>query len=1400
MSLRLRCPECGSSVRLPDNRRDRRNYCPRCDAELPRASRDQAGGNSGAVVALVLGLVFAGGVAVLGCGAALWLLVPAKNPPVAQAPAPQAAPDGGGVRIAPPDPEPGERLAPRMPDVGDPPLMKGDAPFAPAQGALPGPGVKEPELRRPPVARPDIRVPATPPRPALKPPVLTERKSVSLPDATERVLTAGGGRYLVCHFPKLRNVGVFDLEAMTMVRFINLAEDKPMLATGMTKLVVYLPSAKLIQRYDLLTGNREANQVFDVPDVKAIAVGSASAGPLVVSAVGGGRLFDLEKLTEMEVPPDEVRDRVGGDQPPGPKRLPFRGDKLTAAANGRLFIGSGDYQFGAISIEGNQVKFNRGFGDWWVYCKPSADGKYVFRAGHGAVTADGQKTEEVVYSQPGGSGHAGYFFLPAEDGPFYFHAHFGDGLRGHEPRFQKDPQRAVTVYMYGLDMPLARVLDVKDLRDWSNVNQPGLPYSEHVRVIPRANLMVTIGSSRDRMTLIPLDLNQALEELGVDFLLVKSSPPGTYCPGNEVRYPIRAKSKAGGLKYTLESGPDGMKVGADGMLSWNVPPGFTVPEVAIIVGIKDAAGKEAFHSFCLTKSNTPEPYHPEPERESAKVASKAEAKADGPRTAYRLPPLPKALELGTPELGERTEVRIPEKFDRVVAAGGGRFLVLHAISTRRAFVFDVSTGKVARAIELGEDRTLLAAGLTQLLVYRPSDNSVETFTLATGASAGRKVIPTRAVTEMVMGSASAGPLHVRSAERAELYDVETLLPMELPKADGFPFFKGPVWASADGRTFANTLSRATGSFTRLATLRSGSIAVTTELVAANYAVPGHDGTTVYLAGYGELTSKLEQGQNNGRPITGGSDPAYHFLPVPGGMYFLVLHAGVAAPPYHRGLKETQNGVSVFHREQRRTVATVDGVAEMTADLREDPALPSLVHFHPDTQVLVTVPRSHDRLVLYPVKVSGGSFPTKKAIAWKLPDIPPPAQIKAGVVKDRTTLDLPGRVMKVVLGGGGRFVVYMVDYRKLLVLDLNEAKVVREITTEHQIVSYTAGMTKLVLVEQVPDGRVLWRYDLATGKREATSGLAGNPDAVVMGSGSAGPVLVAGGRGVTFYDLANLAPIQADDRTLTNLRLNPSGMAAAANGRVFLARTRGTGASRVVVLSLTANGVQQTAAASPSTSGGTVSADGRHVFLGQGIYTADLKNASDVVWSPDFSTRGKFSIHFVPAADGGPYYLHLHLGLRQADPKFADDPQYGVTIYKYGQDKPVGRLPSVIGPTRTTAEWFGLGPAGVYQFVPSAKLLVGVDPGLTKVHLIPVDPENIPRVADPDPWPEPAKPAPSPPPKKAPASTGGRTVPMTPGRSSSPRSRSRCRSTRSPRRRRSRWRSRGSLRKRGPSLC
>src|SRR5262249_25447218 len=156
-------------------------------------------------------------------------------------------------------------------------------------------------------------------------------------------------------------------------------------AAGMTKLVVYLPGAKVIQRYNLLTGDREYAGKFDLPasgKLEAFCLGHASAGPLLVGVAGNGAgLYDLDKFTEIPLP-SARRDNFSGQ--PLARRLP--GGLYWAGATGRVFGHTGNYGMPdgvrTVVLEGGQVQeYGEHKGTWFVM--PGPDDRHVFAGGHG---------------------------------------------------------------------------------------------------------------------------------------------------------------------------------------------------------------------------------------------------------------------------------------------------------------------------------------------------------------------------------------------------------------------------------------------------------------------------------------------------------------------------------------------------------------------------------------------------------------------------------------------------------------------------------------------------------------------------------------------------------------------------------------------------------------------------------------------------------------------------------------------------------------------------------------------------------------------------------------------------------------------------------------------------------
>ncbi|HYH65275.1 MAG TPA: hypothetical protein VD866_11325 [Urbifossiella sp.] len=436
-----------------------------------------------------------------------------------------------------------------------------------------------------------FRLPRVPPPLPVTPVALAERTAYPLPGRVDRVVQAGGGRFLVLRFPTLRRLGVFDTSAARVVRYIDVAEDTPLVAAGMTKAVVYLREARLAVRYDLQTGAREAVRPLPVEPVHEVAMGAGSAGPLVVSDGHGSRLFDLDTFAEIPLPPGKW-ERLWPQRPPGPPRLP-PGTLLGVSAAGRVIAGAD----GLVSLDDDPpaplpLPFHTSMG----FVRPSPDGRYVFPGGNGGLPID-RRADALVFGAE--RSFAGHTFLPAAHGPFYFHTRLAGDVQTRTPKLHRDA-RGVTVYAYGSDTPLARVRDLTDVGAWGD---PALSVADQVHVIPRAKLLVTLPPGGAALTLVPLDLDKALDESGIEYLYAEDGSHGVFRPGAVARHPVRVRSKRGGVRFEVAAGPPGVAVGPDGVVTWPVPADFDRSQVRVTLRLTDAADTSARHTVVLDRAD-----------------------------------------------------------------------------------------------------------------------------------------------------------------------------------------------------------------------------------------------------------------------------------------------------------------------------------------------------------------------------------------------------------------------------------------------------------------------------------------------------------------------------------------------------------------------------------------------------------------------------------------------------------------------------------------------------------------------------------------------------------------------------------------------------------------------------
>ena len=160
----------------------------------------------------------------------------------------------------------------------------------------------------------------------------------------------------------------------------------------------------------------------------------------------------------------------------------------------------------------------------------------------------------------------------------------------------------LSVHAAGDGTPLLTVHGLDEMsvtarvRDWQS---GGLATDKRFQFVPAAQLLITIPPSNDRLLLRRLEIDKALEKAGADELFVTSPLLLSVKAGDQLDHQIVARSRKGGITYSLTSGPDGLTVTPDGKLRWLVPGSLKGQEVEAVVTVADATGQERFRKITI---------------------------------------------------------------------------------------------------------------------------------------------------------------------------------------------------------------------------------------------------------------------------------------------------------------------------------------------------------------------------------------------------------------------------------------------------------------------------------------------------------------------------------------------------------------------------------------------------------------------------------------------------------------------------------------------------------------------------------------------------------------------------------------------------------------------------------
>jgi hypothetical protein len=436
---------------------------------------------------------------------------------------------------------------------------------------------RAPSRDKPVTSPPTVEESPPPAVPAIPAPKLAGRVEVKLSEPFAQVRTGGGGRYLIFHLIKTKKLAIFDVAAVKVVKEIELPTEDVVYACGLDHLMIVLSDQRLIRRWSLRTFEREKSVPLPAEaPVRRAVMGCSSRGPLLLWSGGKVSFFDVERMQLRTV---EVKGKAitAGTQ---------WGLELRASADGRTFVAwtpkISPMNYSVMRLSGQKATVVLS-PDWQSHnehwAMPNADGSLIFRHAAGIYTGSMKLLTAT--------NDANTVLLPTEDARFFVRL-----------RKQSKDRDQLAISSTADRRTLWEVANLENMTSSRSYTQWGVVGGEpRIHYLPSAQVLLTLPESNDRVVLRPLDLFASLDREGQNYLFVLSAPRTRVRAGAEYDYPLDIRSKAGGVRCTLEAGPEGMTVSSGGRLRWQVPANQEKKTANVIVTIRDSSGKEIQHSF-----------------------------------------------------------------------------------------------------------------------------------------------------------------------------------------------------------------------------------------------------------------------------------------------------------------------------------------------------------------------------------------------------------------------------------------------------------------------------------------------------------------------------------------------------------------------------------------------------------------------------------------------------------------------------------------------------------------------------------------------------------------------------------------------------------------------------------
>jgi len=426
-----------------------------------------------------------------------------------------------------------------------------------------------------------------PAMPAPAPLLLAEKLELRTPSRIDDAIVGCNGRLLLLPMKQIHKIGVFDVRQAKITSYLEAPSDDYLLAVGADRYFIAYPAENRIERWNLTTFQREAEEALP-RDLLArqMTTGPNAAGPIVLVCANAK---NLQFVRFLALSPTTLKEIAPESRVPNGLQFLHADVHFRASGDGTLFtswVEGGSPSGLRVSIwDGSKFRHTyRHESAGFVLPGPEAEYVYTEHAGifnqalqpHESGRPNQQSIEAVIPCLTTG------YYIAIRKEPTATGVQFR--LVGAIHHISVDPRL--------LDLPSMDEM-IGDFDDFRAVGD--FTWEKRIQFIPAENVLVTIPSSNDRLVIRKLNLLESLDRQNIDYLFVTSTPP-THAAGNEeMRYPIAVKSHRGSVSFTLESGPVGMAVAKNGVVSWHTPEQFAA--TVVVISIKDGTGQEIYHTF-----------------------------------------------------------------------------------------------------------------------------------------------------------------------------------------------------------------------------------------------------------------------------------------------------------------------------------------------------------------------------------------------------------------------------------------------------------------------------------------------------------------------------------------------------------------------------------------------------------------------------------------------------------------------------------------------------------------------------------------------------------------------------------------------------------------------------------